>query len=269
MQAGSPVFLKQEMSPVEVRTYYIRHRHALLARCDFGDVYRDMILHHAEWGLVYEAEPARILRDAVAALALHGATRPQPEITAWTVHFEHPLLNVFVTMSNPTGDLVGTLFCEDIPQRGENLFFAEIRAPEKPPRKSVVGFSCGDFFPAVERYFAQSEQRLTRLFRFAPEDIVLVQAQPDADEEWIHSLDDELIRSLDQREQLSLLEKRAVQWNCGCSQARMMDVLLPTMRTAPDELFGGKASLRMQCPRCGARHLITREALEAHLDGHQ
>ena len=39
------------------------------------------------------------------------------------------------------------------------------------------------------------------------------------------------------------------------------------MRTDPDGLFGDDPVLRMSCPRCGARHTITREALEAYVMG--
>jgi molecular chaperone Hsp33 len=43
----------------------------------------------------------------------------------------------------------------------------------------------------------------------------------------------------------------------------MMEVLTPTMKQDPEALFGDEPKLEMRCPRCGARHLITREALEA------
>jgi molecular chaperone Hsp33 len=37
------------------------------------------------------------------------------------------------------------------------------------------------------------------------------------------------------------------------------------MRSDPEGLFGEDALLRMGCPRCGARHIVTREALEAYI----
>jgi len=43
----------------------------------------------------------------------------------------------------------------------------------------------------------------------------------------------------------------------------MMEVLAPTMRQAPQDLFGDDETLEIRCPRCGARHTVTREALEA------
>jgi molecular chaperone Hsp33 len=42
-----------------------------------------------------------------------------------------------------------------------------------------------------------------------------------------------------------------------------MEVLTPTMKQDPQALFGGDPKLEIRCPRCGARHTITREALEA------
>ena len=45
----------------------------------------------------------------------------------------------------------------------------------------------------------------------------------------------------------------------------MMEGLSPTMRQDPDELFGAEPKLEIRCPRCGARHAITREAMEAYV----
>ena len=93
----------------------------------------------------------------------------------------------------------------------------------------------------------------------------MVSAQPDCDLAWIESLNDEAIRALDQTEQLSLLETRNYRWHCGCTQARMMAALRPVMTSDPDGLFGDEPSLRMRCPRCGQKFLITRESMEAFI----
>ena len=47
----------------------------------------------------------------------------------------------------------------------------------------------------------------------------------------------------------------------------MLAVLASVMQQDPERLFGAEQTLRMSCPRCGARHTITREALEAYVDG--
>jgi molecular chaperone Hsp33 len=43
----------------------------------------------------------------------------------------------------------------------------------------------------------------------------------------------------------------------------MMRAVLPTFRHNPEALFEGEEVIRISCPRCGARHVITRESLEA------
>ena len=48
-----------------------------------------------------------------------------------------------------------------------------------------------------------------------------------------------------------------------------MQVLETTMRSDPEGLFGDDESLRIHCPRCGTRHAITREAMEAFLDNNE
>ena len=64
-------------------------------------------------------------------------------------------------------------------------------------------------------------------------------------------------------ETLALMERRIYRWHCGCNHARMMEVLGPTMRQDPKVLFGDGEKLEIRCPRCGARHAVTREAMEA------
>jgi molecular chaperone Hsp33 len=98
------------------------------------------------------------------------------------------------------------------------------------------------------------------------EDFVMISAQPGCDLEWLESLNEDLVRKLDQDETLSLLEVRQYRWECGCTQERMFAVLAPIMRADPDGLFGEDPVLRMSCPRCGAKHTITREALEAFVE---
>ena len=95
----------------------------------------------------------------------------------------------------------------------------------------------------------------------------MVSAQPDCDLGWLAGLDDEAIRRLDRDVDLSLLEKRSFNFQCGCNHARMLEFMLPVFRSQGDGLFLGDPSVTVVCPRCGARHVITREALEAMASG--
>jgi molecular chaperone Hsp33 len=250
---------------IDVRTYFVRGRNALLARADFGELYVDYYLHQGQHGYQHLPAHDEILKEALAALTLHSASRPWNESWAWTIHLRDPLLNLFVTGNNRLGTVVGQIFTENVKKDGRNLFLADLVRDPGEPRRSAVEFTGAAPFRIVEQYYAQSEQRPARYFRFGEEDFVMVTAQPGCDQEWFDGLDDARIRAMDQEETLSLLEHRQYRWECGCSQARMFALLAPIMRSDPEGLFGEDALLRMGCPRCGARHIITREALEAYI----
>lgn len=247
----------------EVRTYFVRGRNALVARADFSKIYIDYYLHVADCGLQVSAEEAEYAKGALAAITLHGASRPRNERAAWTVNFQEPLLNVFAAVDSPLGTVVANVFSEGVRVGTQNLFYADTIRGDAASRRSVVDFDNSDFFAAAERYYAHSEQRLTRFFMYGDDEHVLVAAQPDCDLEWLAGLDNEAIRQLDQTEELSLLEQRQYRFECGCTHERMMRVLLPSFRKNPEAIFEGDEVIRMSCPRCGARHAITREALEA------
>ncbi len=250
---------------IEVRTYFVRGRNALVARADFGELYVDYYLHQGQHGYQHEPKFDAMLKEALAALTLHCASRPWNESWAWTIHFADPLLNLFVTGDNRRGMIVGQLFTENVKADDRGRFLAEMVRERGEPRRSVVEFEGAEVFPAVERFYAQSEQRPARYFRHGPEDFVMVSAQPQCDVAWLESLDDTAIRTLDEQEELSLLEKRQYRWECGCSQERMLALLGSMMRNDPEGLFGEEEVLRISCPRCGARHVVTREALEAYV----
>ncbi len=252
---------------LEVRSYFIRGRNALLTRADFGELYVDYYLHQGQHGYQHDPAHDELLKQALAAITLHGASRPWNESTAWTIHLHEPLLNLFVTADNRHGTVVGQLFTEHVKEDGPQLFLADVVRERAESRRSVVEFDGGDVFRAVEKYYTQSEQRLGRYFSHGPEDFVFISAQPQCDLAWLESLDDAAILTLDQTEELSLLEQRRYRWECGCNQARMFAVLASVMRSDPDGLFGDDPAVKISCPRCGGRHTITREALEAYVSG--
>src|SRR5690349_21676054 len=247
----------------EVRTYFVRNRNALLARADFGEMFVDYYLHLGANQIKVEPAHDAMFKRALAAFTLHCASRPRNELVAWTINFQQPLVNLFLTGDNGTGAVTGRIFDENVKELPENLFYADVVRGRQPKRRSTVTFEGTDPFAAVEKFYAQSEQRLGRYFQLGDEEFALVTEHPDADLAWLKTLTADDVRNLDTKETLVLMERRIARWHCGCNQARMMEVLAPAMRQDPDELFGGEPKLEIRCPRCGARHAITREALEA------
>jgi molecular chaperone Hsp33 len=248
---------------LEVRTYFVRNRNALLARADFGDLFVDYYLHLSANQIAVQPEHDAMFKRALAAFTLHCASRPWNELVAWTINFQQPLVNLFLTGDNETGAVTGRVFDENVKEGPQNLFFADVVRGNQPKRRSAVTFEGRDPMPAVEKFYTQSEQRGARYFQLGEEDFVMLSEHPDCDLAWFRALTPEQVRTLDEAETLALMERRIYRWHCGCNQQRMMEVLAPTMKQDPEGLFGDEAKIEIRCPRCGARHTITREALEA------
>lgn len=247
---------------VEIRTYFVRDRNALVARGDFGDLFVDYYLHLHDHGMRHEPETDQLLKDTLSAIILHSASRPWSETVAWTISLQNPLLNLFASADNRLSTVAGNLFTENVKKNDTNLFYSDLVRGSEPNRRSVVTFEGGNIFRAVEEYYRQSEQRPARYFQLDDEDFVFVSAQPDCDVAWFNELDDDAIAVLDQTETLSLLETRRYHWQCGCSEEKLLPMLASAMKTDPEGLFGGEEAIRVSCPRCGAVYIVTRLQME-------
>ena len=246
--------ISPEDSMIEVRCYFVRHKNALVVRADFSQLYMDHYLHLLENQIKIESENDQKLKDALAGCALHLASRPWDEVSAWTIHFSKPLVNIFVTGNSIDKNLIGRVFTKDIKDDKKNLFIAQVNNFPKEPRRSVIEFNIKDsIFKIIEEYYQQSEQRLARFFSYSEEEFVFISAQPDCDEDWLKSLTDEQIKNLDQDEELSLLEKRYYRYHCGCSKERFLRALINTDK---EEIFGNRKTISIECPRCAQKIIL-------------
>lgn len=260
-----PVERAEEGEPCRIRTGFVRHRNVLLVQGDLGPLYVDYYLHLAEHGLEPAREVDAIFRRGLAAFALHCAARPRNELVAWTVSIQRPLLNLFYTADNELGTIAGRAFTENVKEAPENRFFCDVVRGREPLRRSVVGFEGSDPWRAVEAYHEQSEQRPARYFDVGGDEVALLASHPDWDESWFHAVDAASVKTIPEREHVQPIETRGYRWKCGCNEARIHGVLASAMVQDADGLFGGEETLQVQCPRCAARYLVTREALEAYV----
>ena len=217
---------------IEVRTYFARGRNALVARGDFSGIFAAWYLHRLDHGLEVPPAAEDAGREALAALTLHCASRPWKEVCAWTIRFPDPRINIFVAGDNTAGTVIANLQAAETQPIAHGMFHADVVEDGGAPRRSVVDFRETSVLRAVEAFYSRSEQRLVRFFWHGEED-------------------------------LALLEKRSYNFLCGCNQGRMLDYLQPVFRRQAEELFEGDETLTVVCPRCGARHVLTREAFEA------
>src|ERR1051325_3790449 len=202
---------------LEVRTYFVRNRNALVARADFSDLFVDYYLHLGANEIRVAPQHDAMFKRALAAFTLHSASRPWNELTAWTINFQNPLVNLFLTGDNETGAVTGRVFDENVKEGPENLFFADVVRDQQPKRRSAVTFDGADPMAAAEKFYAQSEQRGGRYFQLGEEDFALASEHPDCDLAWFRALTPERVRTLDETETLALMERRIYRWHCGCN----------------------------------------------------
>ncbi len=254
--------LDSDLSAVELRSYFVRGRNALLVRGRFGPLYLDYYLHLMQHSIQQNEKLDAMLKDALAALGLHLCSRPRDEVAAWTIHFEEPLVNLFVTGRSFPGRLTGRIFTEDVREGEPNRFIAQSTRPEQPSRQSMVSFEGKDVLAAMEAFYTQSEQRLTRAFRLEEEEYVQISAEPDCDEEWLAALTLEDVLKIGETHHLTLLETRSYVFECGCSLDRLYPMLLKIAQEDLDYVFEEGAAI-VTCPRCAAVFKAERDSFDA------
>ncbi|MBL9134043.1 MAG: Hsp33 family molecular chaperone HslO [Verrucomicrobiaceae bacterium] len=251
-----------ELSIIELRSYFVRKRNALLVRGKFQQLYLDYYLHLMQHGIQHVETLDQMLKDALAALALHLCSRPHDETTAWTVHVKEPRrANLFVTGSTHPGRVTGRVFTEDVKQEGEALFIAQTNRPNQQTRQSMIEFHGADIFGGVETFYTTSEQRLTRLFRLPDEDFVQISAEPDCDEIWLSEMQLENLLEIEENEHLTLLETRGYQFDCGCSMERLLPIINRLPQDDLDHIFEDGVA-QVTCPRCAAIFRTTKDQFE-------
>jgi molecular chaperone Hsp33 len=245
---------------------FVRHRNALLVRADLSPLFTDYYLHLADHKLRYTPEQDVIFKNVLAAFTLHCASRPLNEHLAWTLSFLEPRLNLFVAGDNEDCTVVGRLFTENVRPAEHNTFYSDIMARRgAEPRRSVVNFFGSDAFAAAADYYARSEQRPVRYFHLAGDEYAMLLSHPDCDVAWFSSVDAAAVRELGRSETLARIERRAYQWQCGCTQQKILGAIAPAFRADAEGVFGDGESIRVECPRCAAGYILTREAMEAYL----
>jgi molecular chaperone Hsp33 len=256
----------QELNGAPVTVDFVRHRNAMLVRADLGPLYTDYYLHLADHQIRHSPEQAALFKHALAAFTLHCASRPLNEHIAWTLSFQAPRLNLFLAGDNEDCTVTGRLFTENVREAAANVFYSDL-VPRRgvEPRRSVVNFEGTGMFAAVETYYARSEQQPVRFFELGGDEYAMLLSQPDCDLAWFTAVDAAGVRDPGPGETLARIQSRRYGWHCGCTQQKILGAVAPAFRSDAESLFGGSETIRVECPRCAAGHVLTREAMEAYL----
>lgn len=171
-------------------------------------------------------------------------------------------MNMFLVGDTDEDSVAGRIFVDNVAESERNNFYQEIGKRGQDPYRSYIDFESRDPLVAAEEFYRRSEQRPARFFALSETRYVMLSAHPDWDRDWFHSIGEDDVFTLDEKEDLHDIESRKVKWECGCSDQRIFAALAPIFSHSPDELFGGDPIITVNCPRCSAKFGITREAME-------
>ena len=244
-----------------IESIFVRHRNALMVRGQFTSIYTDYYLHLMQYEIRYAADLDQMLKDSLAMLTLHLTARPWAENIAWTANLRAPRINLFVTGGSVSESIAGRVFTEDVREPDRNFFYSQTTTVQGvEPRMSTLEVDGRDPVQWISQYYEQSEQRPARAFRLDDEVFVLIAAQPGCDLEWLAALDAEAVAKIDETESTNLLETRKFRFHCGCT----LDKILPILggwRDRPEALFEEADAITLQCPRCAAKFVVTRDMI--------
>lgn len=249
---------------VKVGCDFVRGRNVLIAHADFRPLLEHWHAHHERNRLATAPEQDAQFEEALAAFALHLAVQPRNRHFSWTINIGRPAYNIFLGGSTQDCTVAGRIFNEEVAEFPKGQFYQEMVMGNREPFRSHTTFDGTRVADAVAAFNACSEQRPARLVALGGTRFAYVQEHPDCDMEWFRSLDASNWDGRLAAETLNTIETREFSWECGCEdRRRLLRVLLAPFRKDPKALFGDEPTLRMECPRCGARHVITLEEMEA------
>jgi molecular chaperone Hsp33 len=264
--AGLPEQPRAAASQVEVASDFVRERNVLLVRGDFDPLFEDLDLHLLQNEQVLGHDQRTLLREALAGVTLHLCSRPRDEMTAFTMNFRAPPLNVFVTGDSKRGNVCGRVFTKDIATAGGDRVFCQINRPHLPSRQSVCDVDGRDALSVIEQYYRKSEQLPVRCFRLGDGEFAMAVAHPDYDAPWFEGLETAAVRRLERDEELGPIERRRYHFGCGCDQTMILRMLRGASGGDVETIYGELEEVRIECPRCASVFRVHRDELQRFID---
>jgi hypothetical protein len=213
-----------ESRPTVVRRFLDARHDLIVATGDFGPLFAEYLDHVRRWESEPDGLSKTLMRQGLAASALHLSCRPLGEYTAWTIHIPRPPVNVFLAGNSADAVVAGRVFTENIEVREAGRLYVQSRRADGDLVESsldVVGFDVLEFF---EAYYRRSEQAPARFLEITEEEFVLLFGLPDVDEEWLEDLGREEAIGIAEDEH-RLLDARVFRFRCGCEPQVMREVV--------------------------------------------
>jgi molecular chaperone Hsp33 len=236
-------------------------RGCLVSSGEFSDLLAAWWRHASLW----EGEPdglsSILMRQGLAAAVLHLANRPRNEAVAWTLNLKQPPTNLFLTGSSGEATITGRVITDGVRTEDSSRLFVQVVRPRGEPQTSRIDVEGFDVLEIFEQYFDRSEQNPARFFPLEQERFAAVLGLPGVDPDWLAGLEIDAVRVL--LNTAATIDERSFRFECGCSPARITEVMRSLFAKEPSALFHDENRVEVFCPRCGRRWWVDREQFDA------
>jgi molecular chaperone Hsp33 len=134
--------------------------------------------------------------------------------------------------------------------------------PRGEPQTSVIEVTGFDVLEIFEQYYDRSEQNPARFYPLEGERFAAVLGLPGVNREWLAALTTEEAVAI--LEASPVIEERTFRFECGCTHARILEVMQSIFGQKPEELFHEDPRVEVFCPRCGRRWWVDRGQFDAN-----
>ena len=168
---------------------YLDPAHVLsLAEADFEPIFRVYAEHVHRWELPLDGLSLTMMREGLAAMALHLVGRPPDESVGVTINVQTPPLNLFLTGDPGERTLTGRVFTEDVRTGSTSRMFVQAFRPATGPMQSTIDVDGLDVLGMFEDYYDRSEQSPARFFELGGDRYGMVKALPDGGADRVRAL---------------------------------------------------------------------------------
>jgi len=236
------------------------HNNLLIARGNFAQLFAGYLDHVRRWEQEPDGLARTMMRQGLAAAALHLSCRPKNEMVGWTINVLRPPLNLFLTGNSTECAITGRVFTENVRTAETSRMFVETRTPQNRMNTSTIEIEGLDVFEHFEQFYQRSEQKPARFFEVDDDESVMLLGLPDLEPDRLLAMTrEEGIRIAN--ESTRMLDEKTFRFQCGCNIETMRDVMGGLFRDDPEQLFRGEPGVEVFCPRCARRWWITRDQL--------
>lgn len=246
-----------ERGTVVIERRLLDARSAIVSSGDFGSVTQAWREHAAVWQGEPDPLSSVMMAQGLAAAALHLANRPRDEIVAWTLNFQSPPTNIFLTGEAGRGIVTGRAFTEGVRTAASSRLYVQTLRAKGEPASSSIEIHGLDLLEVFEQYYDRSEQMPARFFDYEDGRFAMVLGLPGVDRRWVGSLGRDDLAAL--ADGFRPIEDRPFRFECGCNPRKMLSALRSIFAKDPVDLFRGEEGVETSCPRCGRRWWVTRE----------